>query len=98
MCKLCLVSLRQKVCPFCRSAISKELFSYEEKKTVLYDLYEAPVRIRFRRRRRRVRMTTEQFDNDGINLIIETPIRKKKLRKDNTRRANWVNAVIHSSR
>ena len=92
LCRLCLISLRQKVCPFCRAPISREVFEPRISATTLYDLYEPTVRIKFRRRRHAVHITTERLDN----VIIEEPIVKRKHRRgDNHNRRNWVEARIH---
>lgn len=103
LCKLCLVNLQNKVCPFCRSAINSNIIDrYSDRHDLAlvderYVAFERPLRIQFRRRRRRVRMTSDVIMTENNTIIIEAPVRTKKRGKNNYRKGRWGSAKNHAS-
>ena len=96
MCKICLSNLRQKVCPFCRTVISPSILANINEtnhELGLFELFESPIRIRFRRQRRRIRLTTDTIDSTHGTILIETP---QRINRENQKKGRWSTANLHS--
>jgi len=101
MCRTCLLKLQKPVCPFCRTVISDNIIRFNRVDNSMNKMIvekEQSIRIQFRRRSRS-RLTTDIFDTEYGDVIIEEPFktkRKPKAGKNNFRKGRWANGASHT--